>query len=138
MRKLLVMAVMTFLAGCSSAPKDIESLKRENYKDSFRVNQNYQQTYLNFKNGFSKCGGLEPSWTKPVSVDTELFTELNEGRITLNLVPAVGQQRPINLIKIKKYSDKQSDVTIYHRGQHELDNSKQIYRRWADGDLVCE
>lgn len=137
MRKLVV-AAMIAMTGCSSAPQSISALQKANYKDSFLVNKNYQETYRNFKTRFSMCGGLDASWLKPFAVHSELYTDIGEGQITLNLTPPVGVQRPIKYIRIKKMSDLQSEVIIYHAGQYELDNSKTIYRRWANGDPVCE
>ncbi len=137
MKKVILASVLA-LAGCAAGPDNVDALKKIDYKDQFTVNSGYQKTYRNFKNAFTKCGGMEARWLKPIAVDAELYTDINEGQLTVNIVPTVGQPKPMTYISIKEKSANSSVVTIYYRWQEHLQQESTVYRRWANGDLTCE
>ncbi|WP_257264354.1 hypothetical protein [Endozoicomonas sp. ONNA2] len=136
--KKFILAASIVLTGCAAGPDNVDALKKIDYKDQFTVNTGYQQIYRNFKNAFTKCGGMESRWLKPIAVDAELYTDINEGQFTVNIVPTVGQPKPMTYISIKEKSIDSSVVTVYYRWQEHLQQESIVYRRWANGDLTCE
>lgn len=136
--KKVILAAAVILSGCAIGTNTVEDLAKSPYKDEFEVADGYQQTYRQIIAGIEKCEGLTPSYFNPVRVDTELFTDIKEGRIVLYAEPSVGAAKPFRYIKIDNVGKDKSQVTVYHFMQSTVDKTRNNYRRWANGDLTCE
>ena len=89
-------------------------------------------------NGFNACGGTESTWLKPGAVQSELYTDIQQGQITVNLVPTVGSQKPLVYMQIDRQSGEESRVSVFYRWKDSISKSGPLYRKWAFGDFVCK
>lgn len=138
MKKLMIAAAFVLLTGCASGPKNVGELKAVGYQRSFVVNRGYQQVYRNFVDTFRLCQSKAGLFEYPVPVDSELYTDIGEGRITLRFEQTFGQPTVIQHILIKEQPGNQSELTIYYSDEAAIEDNEPVYRNWANGNLSCE
>lgn len=135
MKKVLLASVLA-LAGCASGPKNVEALKASGVVETFTINQEYQQAYRNMKQSFDQCSGQAGLWQLGSTIDSDLYTDIGEGRLVVNMKPQFGQPQPIRLIIIKSVDNQHSTMTVYQSSRFIAD-VKNSYERMAAGESIC-
>lgn len=135
MKKVILVAAM-ILAGCAAGPRNVEELKATGTVETFTINQEYQQAYRNMKQGFDQCSGQAGLWQLGSTLDSDLYTDIGEGRLVVNMKPQFGQPQPIRLIIIKSVDDQRSIMTVYQASRFAGD-VKSTYQRLAAGESQC-
>ena len=134
----LVIILAVVLSGCASGPRNIQELKREDIRQSFSSGQNYQKTYRDFKETFERCRGLDSSLIKLSTIESDIYTDIGEGRITIYLTPSIGDKTPMTYINIKNDTNNTSVIDVYYRWKDGIKEQGPTYQRWAKGDLSCD
>lgn len=134
--KKVILATALMLAGCAAGPKNVAELKNDGVVETFTINQEYQQAYRNMKQAFDQCSGQAGLWQLGSTVDSDLYTDIGEGRLVVNIKPQFGQPQPIRLIIIKSVDGQHSTMTVYQASGFASD-VKSTYQRMAAGESVC-
>lgn len=134
--KKVILATALMLAGCAAGPKNVAELKTDGVVETFTIDQEYQQAYRNMKQAFDQCSSQAGLWQLGSTVDSDLYTDIGEGRLVMNMKTQFGQPQPIRLIIIKSVDGQHSTMTVYQASQFKSD-VKLMYQRMAAGELVC-
>ena len=135
--KNILMITALMLTGCATGMRSVDDLKTTGVVNTFTVDQNYQQAYRNFKFSFHKCVAKAGLWQLSSTLDADLYTDIEEGRMVMSMVTQFGQPKPIRFIVIKNINSQQSKIAVYQAVKF-VSNVEPVYRRWANGDPVCE
>ncbi len=135
--KKLILAAAVVLAGCAAGPKNPEELQEKGVKQSFVIQVNYQQAYRNFKRSFDQCVSKAGLLQTSSKLDTDLYTDIEEGRMVMSFPSQFGSPKPIRLIIIKRIDDQESEMTVYQSDRF-LSDVEPIYRKWVTGEPVCK
>ncbi len=137
MRKYVTIAIALVLTGCATSATTVDELVNTNNQDSFTVGNGYQQTYRNIRSGLEKCRGLESSWNTPSFVRSDLYTDINEGRITIYSKGGMAKSKPLVYVNVSEVDDSNSKVNIYYQWRGHVGSGYKMYQNWANGNMTC-
>ncbi|CAB4121487.1 hypothetical protein UFOVP14_3 [uncultured Caudovirales phage] len=134
LRTFLLCIVMSLLYGCTVS----SHIPNEDYTwSTVTINTTYQSAYRNIKNGVAKC---ESDWR----VDSDLYTDIQEGVITISLKNLIFRNPHFVLAKIT-VTPNGNGSSIRIGIVTGMDENFAISRRtakkvsaWANGSLDCQ
>ena len=134
MRRLLAVGLMTLpLGSCSSTPADLEA-KTAPIVTSY--NENYQELYRRVAGTAKRCFAGNVSAYASFAVDTELFSELGYGEMSVSLIN-MGTRNYYVSAKFEK-QPAGSKMTIRSGNTLAANRYVDTVQRWANGtDLSC-
>ncbi|BEV43954.1 hypothetical protein [Afipia carboxidovorans] len=120
------------LAGCSSTPQDLESKSAPTIQT---YTENYQEIYRRVSTTAKRCFAGNISATASFAVDSELYSELGYGDLTLSLIN-MGTRNYYISAKIEKQPSG-SRMTMTTGNTLAADRYKNLILGWAAGDQNC-
>jgi hypothetical protein len=128
----VVIGFSVFLAGCSSTPADLEAKAQPTIQN---FNENYQEIYRRTSSTAKRCIAGNVSAYASMAVDTELYSDLGYGEMTVSLINW-GTRNYFVSARIEKA---QPGARLIVRAGNTLgaENFIQSVLRWANGDPNC-
>jgi hypothetical protein len=133
MRKLISVALLVALVGCSTSSDSLESSKSA-VRSEKTYAANYQEVFRRISNTAKRC--QQTAGTAAFNVDAQLYNELGFGEITLSLVSALYPRNYYWKAKVEKAGEG-SKVSIVSGNTLGQGATLRQVERWAGGDTSC-
>jgi hypothetical protein len=132
MRTIFALVIALGLAGCSSTPAELEAKSTplvQTYPD------NYQEIYRRVSTTAKRCFATNMGAYASMAVDSELYSELGYGELTLSLID-MGIRNYYPSVRIEKQSAG-SKLTVRSGNTPASERYKSLVLSWAGGDQNC-
>jgi hypothetical protein len=132
MRLVGMIAICAITAGCSSTPADLEA-KTTPIVQTYT--ENYQEIYRRVSSTAKRCFAGNLGSHASIAVDTELYSELGYGDLTLSLIN-YGTRNYYLSVKVEKQPTG-SKLTARSGNTLASERYKGLVLRWANGEQEC-
>jgi hypothetical protein len=132
MRLLAIIATVVSLSGCSTSPADLEAKTApivQSYPD------NYQEIYRRVSTTAKRCIAGNMTGYASMAVDSELYSELGYGEVTVSLIN-MGIRNYYIASRIEKIGNG-SRITIRSGNTLASSTNTNAFLRWAANDQSC-
>ena len=132
MRILGVVALVAALGGCSTTPADLEAKAVPTIQT---YSENYQEIYRRVSTTAKRCFAGNVGAYASFAVDSELYSELGYGELTLSLI-SMGTRNYYLSVRVEKQP---AGSKLTARSGNTLANEryKSLVLGWAGGDQNC-
>ncbi|SOC45730.1 hypothetical protein SAMN05892877_117119 [Rhizobium subbaraonis] len=134
MKRFSAVVVIATLAGCSSTPEALEQSKSADRTEKV-FSENYQEVYRRLVRTARLCSGGNSGRFTSFELDTELYSELGYGEVTLSL-QNMGTRNYYWKAKVEK-AGSGSRLSVVSGNTLAQDSMLKTVVGWAEGNEKC-
>lgn len=124
--------LLLLLAGCSTTPADLEA---KTVPATQTYAENYQEIYRRVATTAKRCFSANMGAYASMAVDSEIYSELGYGEITLSLIN-MGTRNYYLMVRVEK-QPAGSRLTVRSGNTLASERYRDLVLRWAGGDQNC-